>query len=281
MSTANRTEGEWRLKSRAFNHKIYSAGLKSSGGLKSAGAQQPDPTDRDEMIMKYTPLIKYIAHRLAMRLPPHVSVEDLMSAGIIGLMDALTKFDPQKKVQFKTYAEFRIKGAMLDELRSLDWVSRSVRQKASQLERAYQSLEKKRGRAVDDEEVAVEMGISLDNYYSLVNEVNGVFLLDCENLRHKIPKLPEEDLINLLMDDVEKQPFQLLGVEELKRVLAQSIEELTAKEKTVISLYYYEELTLKEIGEVLGFTESRICQIHAKAILKLKSKIRPYLRESG
>jgi RNA polymerase sigma factor for flagellar operon FliA len=269
------------VKSRALNHKIYSAGLKSSGGMKSAGVQQPDPTNRDEMILKYTPLIKYIAHRLAMRLPPHVSVEDLMSAGIIGLMDALTKFDPQKKVQFKTYAEFRIKGAMLDELRSLDWVSRSVRQKAAQLERAYQSLEKKKGRAVDDEEVAAEMGISLDSYYGLVNEVNGVFLLDFENLRHKIPKLPEEDLINLLMDDVEKQPLHLLGVGELKRVLAQAIEELTPKEKTVISLYYYEELTLKEIGEVLGFTESRICQIHAKAILKLKSKIRPYLRESG
>jgi len=269
------------LKSQALNHKIYSAGLKSSASLKPAGAQQPDPTDRDAMILKYTPLIKYIAHRLALRLPPHVSVEDLMSAGVIGLIDALTKFDPQKKVQFKTYAEFRIKGAMLDELRSLDWVSRSVRQKAAQLEKAYQSLEKKKGRAVDDEEVAKEMGISLDNYYGLVNEVNGVFLLDFENLRHKIPKLPEEELINLLMDDLEKLPLHLLGVEELKRVLAQSIEELTPKEKTVISLYYYEELTLKEIGEVLGFTESRICQIHAKAILKLKSKIRPYLRESG
>ena len=269
------------MKSRALNHQIYSAGLKSSGSLKSTGTQQADPENRDEMILKYTPLIKYIAHRLALRLPPHVSVEDLMSAGIIGLMDALTKFDPRKKVQFKTYAEFRIKGAMLDELRSLDWVSRSVRQKAAQLEKAYQSLEKKKGRAVEDEEVAAEMGISLEDYYGLVNEVNGVFLLDFENLRHKIPKLPEEDLINLLMDDVEKQPLHLLGVEELKKILAQSIEELTPKEKTVISLYYYEELTLKEIGEVLGFTESRICQIHAKAILKLKAKIRPYLRESG
>ena len=229
------------MKSRAFNHKIYSA------GLKSAGTREPDPADRDEMILKYTPLIKYIAHRLAMRLPPHVSVEDLMSAGVIGLMDALNKFDPAKRVQFKTYAEFRIKGAMLDELRSLDWVSRSVRQKAAQLERAYQTLEKKRGRAVEDEEVAKEMGLSLDSYYHLVNEVNGVFLVDFENLRNKIPKLPEEDLINLLMDDTEKQPLHLLGVEELKRVLAQSIEDLTQKEKTVISLYYYEELTLKEI----------------------------------
>ncbi len=263
------------MKSRALNHKIYSAGLKSSS------SSVPKSSSRDEMILKYTPLIKYIAHRLAMRLPPHVSVEDLMSAGVIGLMDALNKFDPGKKVQFKTYAEFRIKGAMLDELRSLDWVSRSVRQKAAQLEKAYQNLEKKRGRAVEDEEVAQEMGLSMEHYYNLVNEVNGVFLLDLENLRHKIPKLPEEDLINLLMDEKEKQPLHLLGVEELKRVLAQAIDELSAKEKTVISLYYYEELTLKEIGEILGFTESRICQIHAKAILKLKTKIRYYMKDSG
>jgi len=232
------------------------------------------------MILKYTPLIKYIAHRLALRLPPHVSVEDLMSAGVIGLMDALNKFDPAKKVQFKTYAEFRIKGAMLDELRSLDWVSRSVRQKAAQLEKAFQALEKKRGRSVDDEEVAQELGLSLENYYHLVNEVNGVFLLDIDNLQNKIPKLPEEDLIHLLIDEKEKQPLQLLSLEELKKVLVQAIDELSPKEKTVISLYYYEELTLKEIGEVLGFTESRICQIHAKAILKLKAKIRHYLKDS-
>jgi RNA polymerase sigma factor FliA len=263
------------LKSRAINHKIYSSSLKSTGG-----SPAPEPASRDEMILKYTPLIKYIAHRLAMRLPPHVSVEDLMSAGVIGLMDALTKFDPEKKVQFKTYAEFRIKGAMLDELRSLDWVSRSIRQKAAQLEKAYQTLEKKRGRAVDDEEVAQEMGLSLDSYYHMVNEVNGVFLLDIDNLRNKLPKLPEEDLINLLIDEKEKQPLHLLGLEELKRVLAEAIDELSPKEKTVISLYYYEELTLKEIGEVLGFTESRICQIHAKAILKLRTKIRYYMKDS-
>lgn len=262
------------MKSRAFNHKVYSTSLKNSP------PPSPEGKNREEMILKYTPLIKYIAHRLAMRLPPHVSVEDLMSAGVIGLMDALNKFDPEKKVQFKTYAEFRIKGAMLDELRSLDWVSRSVRQKAAQLEKACQTLEKKRGRAAEDEEVAQEMGLSLDSYYTLVNEVNGVFLLDIENVRHKIPKLPEEDLINLLTDDQEKQPLHLLGLEELKKVLAEAVEELSPKEKTVISLYYYEELTLKEIGEVMGFTESRICQIHAKSILKLKTKIRSYMRDS-
>ena len=263
------------MKSRALNYGVY------SGGWKASGSQSRPPSSQDEMILKYTPLIKYIAHRLALRLPPHVSVEDLMSAGVIGLMDALSKFDPEKRVQFKTYAEFRIKGAMLDELRSLDWVSRSVRQKAAQLEKAYQALEKRKGRAAEEEEVAQELGLSLEHYYHLVNEVHGVFLLDLESLRHKLPKVPEEDLINLLMDEREKQPLHLLGVEELKRVLAQAIEELAPKEKTVISLYYYEELTLKEIGEVLGFTESRICQIHAKAILKLRAKIRYYMKDSS
>ena len=235
--------------------------------------------NREEMILKYTPLIKYIAHRLAMRLPPHIAVEDLISSGVIGLMDALNKFDPGKKVQFKTYAEFRIKGAMLDELRSLDWVSRSVRQKATQLEKTFHNLEKKKGRPAEDEEVAQELGLSLDQYYEMINEIHGVFLLDVPRLRIKIPNLPEEDLIDLLVDEKENQPFHLLSMAEIKKVLTQAIEGLTPKEKTVISLYYYEELTLKEIGEILGFTESRICQIHTKSVLKLRLKIRHYMKD--
>jgi RNA polymerase sigma factor for flagellar operon FliA len=263
------------LKSRALNYKFYAPDPTSSP---PANFQ---PLSREEMILKYTPLIKYIAHRLAMRLPPHISIDDLISAGVIGLMDALNKFDPGKKVQFKTYAEFRIKGAMLDELRSLDWVSRSVRQKAAQLEKAFQNLEKKKGRPAEDEEVAQELGVSLDHYYQMVNEINGVFILDIEALRKKIPQLPEEDLLSLLMDEKEKHPFHLLSLVELKKVLARAVDELSPKERTVISLYYFEELTLKEIGEVMGFTESRICQIHAKAILKLRQKIRHYMRDAG
>jgi RNA polymerase sigma factor for flagellar operon FliA len=263
------------VKARALSYKTYSPSVAAAYG------SEDETLTRDEMILKYTPLIKYIAHRLAMRLPPHISVDDLVNAGVIGLMDALNKFDPNKKVQFKTYAEFRIKGSMLDELRSLDWVSRSVRQKAAQLEKAFQSLEKKKGRAVEDQEVAQEMGLSLDNYYSMVNEINGVFLSDLAGVRKKIPQFSDEDLLNLLADEEENQPFQLLSLEELKEVLTRAIEELTPKERTVISLYYYEELTLKEIGEVLGFTESRICQIHTKAILKLRTKIRYYMKDAG
>lgn len=275
MPSTYSSTGKNRMKGRALSYKAYTP------GVATASENEDLALTRDEMILKYTPLIKYIAHRLALRLPPHIAVDDLINAGVIGLMDALNKFDPNKKVQFKTYAEFRIKGSMLDELRSLDWVSRSVRQKAAQLEKAFQSLERKKGRSVEDQEVAQEMGLSLDNYYSMVNEINGVFLSDLAGVRKKIPQFSDEDLLNLLADEKENQPFQLLSLEELKEVLTRAIEELTPKERTVISLYYYEELTLKEIGEVLGFTESRICQIHTKAILKLRNKVRYYMKDAG
>jgi len=234
----------------------------------------PSASSREEMILRYAPFIKYIAHRLAMRLPAHISVEDLMSTGVIGLMDALKKYDPHKKVQFKTYAEFRIRGAMLDELRALDWIPRSVRQKATQLEKIHLDLERKRGGPVEDEEIAREMGLSLEGYYDLVNETKGVSLLDMETLRKKVPELPDEDLLSLIRDDGEHDPFEKLSLDELKKTLARAIDGLSPKERKVVSLYYYEEMTLKEIGEVLGYTESRICQIHAKAILKMRAKIK-------
>lgn len=239
------------------------------------------PFNREEMILKYTPLIKYIAQRLAMRLPPHIAAEDLIGAGVIGLMDALDKFDPSKKVKFKTYAEIRIKGAMLDELRSLDWVSRSVRQKSAQLEKTLHLMEKKKGRAVEDEEVAQEMGLSLDDYYSMLNDVRGVMLLDMERLRKKSPDLPEDELFEIPMEGEENQLHYFFNQMELRDVLAWAIKELTPNEKTVISLYYFEQLTLKEIGEVLGYTESRICQIHTKAILKLRSKLKNLKKDTN
>jgi RNA polymerase sigma factor FliA len=237
----------------------------------------PDSTaGREELILRYAPLVKYIAHRLAMRLPPHISVEDLMSAGVIGLMDALTKFDAGKNVQFKTYAEFRIRGAILDELRSLDWVPRSVRQKATEIERTCLELERKKGRPAEDEEVAEALGVSMDQYHRLMKEVGGLSVIDTEGKRERDGTSGEEDLFEQIGDEKGKDPFEALSVNELKQALAGAVDELTPKEKTVISLYYYDELTLKEIGEVLGFTESRICQIHTKAILKLRGKIKRY-----
>jgi len=237
-------------------------------------------SSQDEMILRYAPFIKYIAHRLAMRLPSHVLVEDLISAGVIGLMDAFTKFDPLKKVEFKTYAEFRIRGAMLDELRGLDWVPRSIRQKANQIEKSVQQLEKTKGRPAEDEEIAEALGISLDEYYQRINEINGMPLLDQEMLREKAGKLSDEEILNLLFEEEENGPFHVLSYKEMKKVLAEAIDDLPSNEKLVISLYYYDELTLKEIGEVLDLTESRICQIHTKAILRLRAKLKRGMEEA-
>jgi len=156
-----------------------------------------------------------------------------------------------------------------------------VRQKAARIEKAYQALEKKKGSSVEDEEVAEEMGISLEEYYKLLNASQGVSLLDIDSVSMKFSKFPEEDLFELIMDEKGNNPLQLLGLEELKEVLAQAIESLSPKERRVIELYYYEELNLREIAEVLNYTESRICQIRIKAILKLRLKLKSYLKDSN
>lgn len=261
---------------KAKNYKIAAANLIPPVSLLNIDGKT---LSREEIIIKFTPLIKYIAHRLAMRLPPHITADDLIGAGVIGLMDAIEKFDPAKKVQFKTYAEIRIKGAMLDELRSLDWVSRSVRQKATKIEKTYQILEKQNGRAVEDEEVAQAMSISLEDYYDLLNEIRGVSVLDIESLRPKLSEQGEEEFADLPIESRDNQPFHFFRQLEIKELLSRAIRELSPNEKMVISLYYYEQLTLKEIGQVMGYTESRICQLHTKAILKLRSQLKNYKKE--
>ena len=236
----------------------------------------PGPMDhekRNELILTYTPLIKYIASRLASRLPPHVSTEDLISCGIIGLIDAIEKFDLSKNVQFKTYAEFRIKGAMLDELRSLDWVPRSVRRKVSELESTYADLEKKFGRPVQDEEVAVAMNLDLDSFYRLLDETKAITFLDIDLLRQKSPDVLDNSFVGTISLD-EEDPYAAISLSEIRELVAQSISQLPEKEKLTVALYYFEELTMKEIGEVLGYTESRISQMHSKAMLRLRSKLK-------
>ncbi|MCX8117515.1 MAG: FliA/WhiG family RNA polymerase sigma factor [Desulfobacterota bacterium] len=244
-----------------------------------ASAPFSSSEDRNEVILRYAPLIKHVAHRLAMRLPSHICVDDLISAGVIGLMDAVSKFDPEKKVEFKTYAEFRIRGAMIDELRTMDWVPRSLRQKATQIERTIQQLERRNGRAVEDEEIASAMGLSLDEYYRTLKDLQGLSPIDPEEVLRRCPRVSIEDVVEILAGEEENNPFHQYSLNELKGLLSRAIDTLSEKERTVLSLYYYEELTLKEIGEVLGLTESRICQIHAKAILKLRSRLKAYLRE--
>lgn len=239
-------------------------------------AEQLGPARRDELILTYAPLIKYIAARLASRLPPQVAVEDLISCGTVGLIDAINKFDPAKNVQFKTYAEFRIKGAMLDELRALDWVPRSVRRKISELERTCGELEGKLGRPASDEETAEALGIGLTDYHRLLDETKSVTFLDIDFLRQKAPDEVEGDVAEIFARD-DRDPFAAFNLGETRELLARAIDDLPEKEKLTVALYYQEELTMKEIGEVLGYTESRISQMHSKAMLRLRSKLKKQL----
>ena len=239
-------------------------------------SEELDPAKRNELILTYTPLIKYIASRLASRLPPQVSVDDLISCGIIGLIDAINKFDITKNVQFKTYAEFRIKGAMLDELRALDWVPRSIRRKITDLEKTYGDLEKRLGRPATDEEAAKALNMSLEEYHKLLDETKSVSFMDIDLLRQKAPDATSASITDLLSGD-DTDPFSALNLSQVRDLTAQAISELPEKEKLTVSLYYYEELTMKEIGEVLGYTESRISQMHSKAMLRLRSKLKKAL----
>ncbi len=236
-----------------------------------------DLQKRNELIIKYAPLIKYIAGRLAMKLPPNVDVNDLISAGVMGLIDAINRFDSSRNIKFKTFAEFRIRGAMLDELRSLDWVPRSVRKKATLLEKTYFELEQELGRPADDDEVAKALGISLDEFYKLLEETKAISFVDIESIKRKIPDLNEEDIFDLIEDPDQPDPFEDCELIELRDLLAHAIDELPEKEKLVVSLYYYEGLTMREIGEILGYTESRISQLHSKALSRLRGKIRARL----
>ncbi|MBW2622621.1 MAG: FliA/WhiG family RNA polymerase sigma factor [Deltaproteobacteria bacterium] len=233
--------------------------------------------ERAEYIKKYAPLIRYIADRLAVRLPNHVSREDLISSGTLGLIDAIDKFDPDRKIMFKTYAEFRIKGAMLDELRSMDWVPRSIRRKANLLEKAYHDLETLHGRPATDEETAEVLGLNLDKFHRLLDEVKSISILDIDSFYNPLPERGRDNLLELLMDgDSGPDPLTLLNLNEARSIVAQTIDKLPEKENLVVSMYYYDELTMKEIGAVLGYTESRISQLHTKAILRLRVRLRFY-----
>ena len=236
---------------------------------------------RTEYIEKYSPLIRYVADRLASRLPAHISKDDLISSGILGLIDAVDKFDPGRKIQFKTYAEFRVKGAMLDELRSMDWVPRSIRQKSSMVEKAYQALEAELSRPASDEEVAESLALSVEDFLRLLDEIKGVSMVDIEAFRYATQGPNRSDFFDLIMDENTQDALSVLGLSEARSVVANAVNTLPEKERLVVSMYYYDELTMKEIGEVLGYTESRISQLHTKSLLRLKTRLRRYFDEKG
>jgi RNA polymerase sigma factor for flagellar operon FliA len=232
------------------------------------------PADKEEIILRHCDLIKYMALRLASRLPPHVSVDDLFNAGIIGLMDAIDKFDPDQQIQLRTYAKIRIKGAMLDEIRAMDWVPRSLRQKSTMLTKTCASLEERLGRHPTDEEIAAELDISLDHYYRLLDEIKGISLMPLE-IQETLKDAQGEAQLATAADG----PFQAVYREQLREELATAIETLPKNEQLILSLYYYEELTMKEIGAIMGYTESRISQLHTKAILRLRTRLARSLKK--
>lgn len=245
-------------------------------------AAKQDPKWQEQMVLQYAPLIKYIASRLALRLPSHISMEDLISSGIIGLIDAVQKFDPSKNINFKTYAEFRIKGAMLDELRSLDWIPRSVRKKTHLIEEAYATLQRLLGRPADAEEVAEFMDLEIGEFYKLLDETKTVSVVALEESRKNADRhagYMEHEVLETIEDDSARDALLAVHFSGLQRIMLEAIEALPDKEKLMISLYYYEELTMKEIGQIMGYTESRISQLHTQAMYRLKHKLREYAQD--
>jgi len=230
-----------------------------------------DFTMKDRMIIEYAPLVRYIARRIAMRLPPHIDVDDLINAGILGLIDAIEKYDPSREVKFKTYAEIRIKGAILDELRAMDWIPRSIRKVINRLVDAYHVLEQRLGRPAEDEEIAELLGLTMEEFFELLKQAAGVPLISLDLLIDYDDK--KRNILSCLVDPKSENAFGELGLGEVRDAVARAIEDLPEKEKQVISLYYYDELTMKEIGKVLDLTESRVSQIHTRAILRLRVRI--------
>ncbi len=236
------------------------------------------PSLREQIVLEHTPLIRYIVNRIAVRLPSHIDLDDLHNTGVIGLMDALEKYDPGKNCKFKTYADFRIKGAILDQLRSLDWVPRSVRQKSRRLERAYGEVEQRLGRSASEDEVADSLGLQIEKFHELLNQVRGISLVNLEEIRGTNSDGDRAGTFADIVEDVNSEnPFASVKLTEMKHVIADTIGTLPEKERLVISLYYYEDLNMKEIGGILGITESRVCQIHTKSVLRLRAKLKGLL----
>ena len=234
---------------------------------------------RDRLIVHYSPLVKYVAGRVSVGLPQNIEQADLVSYGIFGLIDAIDKFDPGRAIKFETYAIARIKGAIIDELRSIDWVPRSVRAKARSVEKAYAKLEASLLRTPTDAEVAAEMGISEQDLHNVFNQISFVGLIALDEMLSVGGDRGESTTLGDTIPDKGEGPVAAFEVEEMKQILASAINRLGDREKIVLTLYYYEGLTLAEIGEVLGVTESRVCQIHTKAVLQLRSKMAEPERE--
>jgi len=242
----------------------------------AAPAPIPAPVERvprEQLLARYTPLIKYVVERLAVGLPKNVDHEDLMSAGMLGLLDAYEKFDSGKGTKFETYAVWRIKGAVLDQLRALDWASRSVRRKAREVEASVRRLDQRLGRAASEEEIAKEAKMPLADYHRLMDQVRGAVLLSLDEVRS-----PEDGdsigLADLIEDTSVPDVLARIEEEETRHLLLETLNQLPEQERVVVALYYYEHMTLREIGLTLGISESRVSQVHSRAVIRLKSRVR-------
>lgn len=229
---------------------------------------------REEVVVEYAPLVRHIANRLAARLPENLDREDLIQAGMIGLLDAIEKYDSSREAQFRTYAEFRIKGAMLDDLRASDWVPRTVREHADRIARSHTALAASLGRAPEENEIAEHMGLSLEEYHQLLLKARAVNLLSLEDLSPASDEGDRANIFDVLEDPFAGDPLDTLSLDDLKYRLVQAIKDLPEREQLVLSLYFDDELNLKEIGAVLGITESRASQIRTQAIVRLRAAVR-------
>jgi RNA polymerase sigma factor for flagellar operon FliA len=251
---------------------------RSAPGNELERSYTPPPLDeevRNRILLEQMPQVRYIARHIHDRLPQHVPLEDLVHAGVLGLMDALTKYDDARQVQFKTYAKFRIRGAILDSLRELDWSPRDLRRKARMIESASSRLSQQFGRSPTEQEIAHEMGLTLESFQHLLGDLEGLdlgsFHVENSDAEH------DDDLCEYLPGNPDESPYYLTMRSELRRLLIRAVEELDEKEQQVLSLYYYEELTMKEAGAVLGIGESRVSQIHSLALVRLRTSLQTML----
>jgi RNA polymerase sigma factor FliA len=247
--------------------------VEDTKGLWQEYRRSSDEKLRDRLILTYAPLVKYVAGRLGSGLPAHVEEGDLVSYGLLGLIGAIERYDPDRDVKFETYAIARIKGSIIDELRALDWVPRSVRARARDIERAVAELESKLGRAPNDDEIAAKLGLTEDELEDSLTEISRSSIAALDELWTVSAGGDQIALIDTIEDTQGPEPQTALAQTELREAMADAIARLPEREKLVVTLYYYEELTLREIGEVLGVTESRVSQLHTKAILRLKARL--------
>jgi RNA polymerase sigma factor for flagellar operon FliA len=239
--------------------------------------QQGDTDERNQLIMQELPQVHFIARRIHERLPQHVPFEDLVNAGVIGLIDALRSYDPSKGVQLRAFTQFRIRGAILDSLRELDWGSRRLRHKGRQIEEKVAQLEAKLGRQPTDEELAAEAGMALEQLHSVLAQLDGLEIVGQQVDSHA-DRSEAQDQIESAPADEDENPFEILARSELKDQLAKAIGLLSQKEQLVLSLYYKDELTMREVADVLEITQSRVSQLHASALMKLRHSLRTHTR---